>query len=108
MCSPARSRSETQHATVEEAHQASWEKPPLAVVQSALQFALAVIVNEGRYSQIQGIISFLNIVVPGERTYYHAQRTVGQAIVELVMESGGKWWENLSPGSVIAMDDSWS
>jgi hypothetical protein len=44
-------RSEAQCATIEEARQARWETAPLGIIQSAMQFAFAVIVNGGRYSQ---------------------------------------------------------
>jgi hypothetical protein len=73
-----------------------------------MQFAFAVIVNGGRYSQILRIMPFLNIVVPGERTYYRAQNIICQAIVELATGSCAELRENLAPHSVIAMDDSWS
>jgi hypothetical protein len=59
----------------------------MAVVQSALQFAFGVIVNPGRDSQILQIVSFLNIVVPGESTHYRAQSTVCQVILELAAKS---------------------
>jgi hypothetical protein len=52
-------------------------------------------------------MSFLNSVVPGERTCYRAQSTVCQAIIELAIKSCGKWQENLAPHSVITMDGSW-
>jgi hypothetical protein len=68
MRSPARNRTEAQHTVFEEARRAWWDTPPLVVVQSTLQFAFAVIVNEAWYSQILQIISFLNTVVPGEKT----------------------------------------
>jgi hypothetical protein len=51
---------------------------------------------------------FLNIVVPGKRTYYRAQSTVCQAIVKLATESCGEWRENLASHSAIAMDGGWS
>jgi hypothetical protein len=53
-------------------------------------------------------MSFLNIIVPRERTHYRAQSTVCHAILELATESCREWRENLMPGSVIAIDGSWS
>jgi hypothetical protein len=108
MRSPARSRSKTQYAVLEEARRTRWKTPLLAVVQSDLQCAFAVIVNRGRHSKIERILSFLNIIIPGEKTYYRAHITGGQAIVKLVMESCGEWRENLAPDSVMVMDGSWS
>jgi hypothetical protein len=103
-----RSRTQSQSAALEETRRARWETPPLALVQSALQFAFAVVTNVGRFAQISQIMFFLNIVVPGERTDYRAQSTVCQAILELATEFCREWRENLMCGSVIAMDGSWS
>jgi hypothetical protein len=104
--SPARNRTEAQHTAFEEDRRARWNTPPLAVVQSTLPFAFAGIVNGERYSQILQIMLFLNIVFSGQTTYYRAQRTVCQAIVELAIESCDKWRKNLPQHSVIAMDGS--
>jgi hypothetical protein len=68
---------------LEEAQRAKWDAPPLAVTPSAVQFVFAVIVYEGRNLQILQIMSFLNIVAPGKKTYHRAQSAVCQAIVEL-------------------------
>jgi hypothetical protein len=108
MRSLARNRREAQHAALEEARRAKWDTPSLVVVQGAVQFAFTVIVNGGLDSQILQIMSFLNIVVPGKKTYYRVQSTVCQASVELATESCGRWRENLVPHSVIAMDGSCS
>jgi hypothetical protein len=45
MCRPTRRRSEKQHAAFDQARRARRETAPLAVVQSALQFAFVMIVN---------------------------------------------------------------
>jgi hypothetical protein len=93
-------RSEAQCTALEEARQARWETPPLGVIQSAMQFALAVIVNRGCYSQIFQIMSSCTIIVPGEQTYCQAQSTVCQAIVEFPLESCREWRDNLPLDSV--------
>jgi hypothetical protein len=101
-------RSEAQCAAFEEARQARWETPPLGAIQSAMQFAFAVTVNGGRYSQTFQIVSYCNIIVPGEKTTYQAQNTVYHAIIEFALEYCPEWRDNLALDSVIAMDGSWS
>jgi hypothetical protein len=80
---------------------------PLALVQSALSLAFAVVVIGGRHSHILQVVSFWNVIVAGEGTYYRAQSTVCQAAVELTTESCRKWRENSARGLVITMDGSW-
>jgi hypothetical protein len=63
----------------------------LGIIQSAVQFAFAVIVNGGRYSQTFQIISGCSIIVPDEKTDSRAQSTVCQAIVEFALESCREW-----------------
>jgi hypothetical protein len=104
--SPARNRRKAQYAAFEEARRAKWDTPTLSIPLKALQFAFAVIVNGGRHSQILQIMSFLDIVVPGERTYYRAQSTFYRAIVELAAKSYGEWRENVAPHSVVVVDRS--
>jgi hypothetical protein len=50
----------------------------------------------------------LNIAFSGQVTYYRAQSTVCQAIVDLAIEACGEWRKNLPQHSVITMDGSWS
>jgi hypothetical protein len=100
--------SETQCAALEKSRQTRWETPPLGVIQSTMQFAFTISVNGGRYSQTFQIMSYCNIIVPGERTYYRAQSTVCRAIVAFPLESCREWRDNLPLDSVIAMHGSWS
>jgi hypothetical protein len=45
----------------------------LGIIQSAVQFAFAVIVNGGRYSQTFQILSDCNIIVPDEKLIAEAK-----------------------------------
>jgi hypothetical protein len=86
-----------------------WQAPaPLHFVQEAAHFAFALIANGGRFTQLQQIFAFCNIVTPSESDSYRAQELICAEIAEMARNSCCVWRDRMNPETIIAMSGSWS
>jgi hypothetical protein len=78
------------------------------VIDNPIQFAFAIIVHRGKFTQLQQILAFCNILIPSESAFYRAQKFVCAAIIELAENPCRNWQRKMRPGTIIAFDGSWS
>jgi hypothetical protein len=77
-------------------------------IQNAKQYAFAIVVHGGRFTQIAQILAFCNIQTPSSWMFYRAQKDICNEILAFAKESCRVWREQMAPGTIIGTDGSWS
>jgi hypothetical protein len=77
-------------------------------MESSIQFAFAIAVHGGKFTQLQQILSFCNILTASESAFDRAQKLVCPKVIEFTEDSCRNWQRKMRPGTIIAFDGSWS
>jgi hypothetical protein len=103
------SRRATRGAQLASARFQRWQSaPPLHSVQNAVQFAFAFITNAGRFTQLQQIFAFCNIITLSEAAFSSAHETTCAEVTERAHNPCLTWRDRMIPETIIAMDGSWN
>jgi hypothetical protein len=81
---------------------------PTAVLDNAELFAFVLLIHGARFAAQEQICAYLNIEVPTKTAFYRAQPKVCEKLVSLARESCLRWKAEMSTGSAISFDGSWS
>jgi hypothetical protein len=75
-------------------------------MESPVQFAFAIIVHGGKFTQLEQILAFCNILTPSESAFDRAQKFVCPKDIEFTEDSCRNWQRKMRPGTIIAFDGS--
>jgi hypothetical protein len=101
-------KKEAKNARLASARLRRWPGDAAHTIQNARQYAFAIIVHGGRFTQLGQILAFCNITTPTSWMFYRAQGEICQEIFTFAVESCRLCREQMEPGTVIVMDGSWS
>lgn len=77
-------------------------------LDDALRFAFSIIVNGANFKTIQQVLLWNDIVPPSKTTFYRAQGELFPILSESCRSECAKWRAEMSSGTIISFDGSWS
>lgn len=96
-----------QLATARESALKAHARFPLKI-DDAKRFAFSIIVNGARYTDIESVFLWNDIIPPSSATYYRAQAQLFDVVKDLCLRECAKWRAEMKAGAVLAFDGSWS
>ena len=75
---------------------------------NAEQFTFSVIVEGLNFRAIERCMLWNNIIPPSAHMFYEVQAAMIPILISLARKSCDKWRASMAPGSIIALDGSWS
>jgi hypothetical protein len=90
-----------------EARQHADHTHPYLII-NALRFAFSILVTGDKFTRVEELFLWNNILPPHSSTFYTAQAQLITSIERKCHNDCSKWQEQMIAGSILAFDGSWS
>jgi hypothetical protein len=78
------------------------------VIENAMRFAFSILVCGGRFVQIEEVFLWNDVIPPAATSFYRAQSLLMKSISAKCERECSKWRNEMTPGSILSFDGSWS